>query len=631
MKNFLLADNGKAHACIVIPDSATPVEISAAFELHRDLKQITGAKLAVIREGALESGGEADKSVANTDITAEARERRLYVGATRAAAAAGVERGTGWPYDAIAMKTVGDALFLCGHPVRGALYAVYVFLEDVLGVRWWTDTESSYPVANTLAIGALDHFHAPKLEFREIFYRACFDGKFRSRLKLNFFTGAGYRGRRMENVPPELGGDHYFCRAGHGDIRHVYHTFYALIPPKIYFKDHPEWFSLINGKRTHERAQLCLTNREMEAELVRNALKCLREDPGADFIQISQNDHAGRCECPDCLAVEAEEGGAASGPMIRFVNRVAEAIEKEFPNVKVDTFAYTYTRKAPAKTRPRHNVTVRLCDIESDFARPLADSKFNISFMEDLAAWSRVAAGRLYIWDYVTNFSAYMLPHPNYDVLAPNVRTFIEYGAIGLFEQGDVYCDAGEFADYRNWLLSHLMWDPSRDAGELRREFLDGYYGQAGGKIGQYMELIAGSAAASPCRMHCYRDNTAAWIPTPVLAEACRLMEAALAEACAQDTAECCAHGYATRVRRQKLGIDYARILNWFDLHEHLGIATDANAQRRAKLAWIRDCRNFNVTAHREVRGGKVDIFDDHIDWFLDYERGLEEYHLNME
>jgi len=240
MKNFLLADNGKAHACIVIPDSATPVEISAALELHRDLKQITGAKLAVIREGALESGGEADKSVANTDITAEARDRRLYVGATRAAAAAGVERGTGWPYDAIAMKTVGDALFLCGHPVRGALYAVYVFLEDVLGVRWWTDTESSYPVANTLAIGALDHFHAPKLEFREIFYRTCFDGKFRSRLKLNFFTGAGYRGRRMENVPPELGGDHYFCRAGHGDIRHVYHTFYALIPPKVYFKDHPE-------------------------------------------------------------------------------------------------------------------------------------------------------------------------------------------------------------------------------------------------------------------------------------------------------------------------------------------------------------------------------------------------------
>jgi hypothetical protein len=74
-----------------------------------------------------------------------------------------------------------------------------------------------------------------------------------------------------------------------------------------------------------------------------------------------------------------------------------------------------------------------------------------------------------------------------------------------------------------------------------------------------------------------------------------------------------------------------ASSLNWFDLHEHLGIATDADAQRRAKLAWIRDCRNFNVTAHREVWGGKTDIFDDHIDWFLDYERGLEEYHLNME
>ena len=38
------------------------------------------------------------------------------------------------------------------------------------------------------------------------------------------------------------------------------HSFYAMIPPEKHFKEHPEYFSLIDGKRRVERGQLCLTN-----------------------------------------------------------------------------------------------------------------------------------------------------------------------------------------------------------------------------------------------------------------------------------------------------------------------------------------------------------------------------------
>ena len=40
---------------------------------------------------------------------------------------------------------------------------------------------------------------------------------------------------------------------------HGVHTFNFYIPPKDYFDQHPEWFSLVDSKRTAERAQLCLT------------------------------------------------------------------------------------------------------------------------------------------------------------------------------------------------------------------------------------------------------------------------------------------------------------------------------------------------------------------------------------
>ena len=98
-----------------------------------------------------------------------------------------------------------------------------------------------------------------------------------------------------------------------------------------YFKEHPEWYSLIGGKRTHHHGQLCLTSEAMRRELTDNALALLRRSPGAGIISISQNDCQGNCQCEKCKAVDEEEG-APSGLMIRFVNAVAEQIEKEFPN-----------------------------------------------------------------------------------------------------------------------------------------------------------------------------------------------------------------------------------------------------------------------------------------------------------
>ena len=109
----------------------------------------------------------------------------------------------------------------------------------------------------------------------------------------------------------------------------------------------------------------------MRRELVRNALALLRRSPGAGMISISQNDCQGNCRCEKCKAIEEEEG-APSGLMIRFVNAVAEQIEKESPNVLVETLAYQYTRKPPRHARPRGNVVVRLCSIECSFVQPLA-------------------------------------------------------------------------------------------------------------------------------------------------------------------------------------------------------------------------------------------------------------------
>ena len=189
------------------------------------------------------------------------------------------------------------------------------------------------------------------------------------------------------------------------------HTFYPLVPPDKYFGPHPEWYSLINGKRTHENAQLCLSNPELRDFVVQRVKEWLREAPDAQIISVTQNDCDGACQCPKCKAIDDAEG-SPSGSMLAFVNYIAEKIEPEFPHVAVDTFAYQYTRHPPKTIRPRPNVIVRLCSIECNFREPLNDPS-NAAFLADLAAWSKICP-RLYVWDYVTDFAHYVLPHPNW-------------------------------------------------------------------------------------------------------------------------------------------------------------------------------------------------------------------------
>ena len=75
--------------------------------------------------------------------------------------------------------------------------------------------------------------------------------------------------------------------------------------------------------------------------------------------------------------------------MIRFVNSVAEDLEKDYPNLTIITLAYHYTQKPPLHVKPRKNVVVQLCDIHCSFAVPLSDDR-NKEFRQDLLGWLKI-------------------------------------------------------------------------------------------------------------------------------------------------------------------------------------------------------------------------------------------------
>jgi hypothetical protein len=194
--------------------------------------------------------------------------------------------------------------------------------------------------------------------------------------------------------------------------------------------------------------------------------------------------------CAECRAI-VEREGSQSGPVLDFVNRVADAVRAEFPGKYVGTLAYQYTRKPPRTLKPRDNVVVRFCSIECCFAHPFVTCPENRAFVEDMDGWAAIAP-HLYIWDYVVNFSHYVMPYPNFRVLAPNLRFFRDHRAIGIMEQAAYQSRGGEFAELRAWVLARLLWNPDAAVEPLVADFMHGYYGRAGQFVQAYFDLLHG-------------------------------------------------------------------------------------------------------------------------------------------
>lgn len=517
-----ISRRGRPAARVVVAPGASETERFAASELALFLHIVTGAVFPVSEDAGAPGG-------------------RLLVGPGAARLAVPAVDLGGLAPEEIVVRTAGTDLVLAGGGPRGTLYAVYTFLEDAVGCRWWTATASRMPRRPSLTVPDLAVRYAPPFEFREPFWYVAFDAPWAARNKANGWVA---------------GGD--ALRGGRQGYAGFVHTFYELVPPARYFAAHPDWYSEIDGRRTVENAQLCLTNEDLRRELVRNLRERLRADPSATIASVSQNDCFGPCACPRCRAVDAEEGGPA-GTLLRFVNAVAADLEAEFPHVAFDTLAYQYTRKPPRLVRPRPNVIVRLCSIECSFAKPL-DDPANRAFFDDLDGWSRIA-GRLYVWDYTTDFSHYLQPHPNYGVLGPNLRLFAAKNVRGVFEQGAYQSWGSEMAELRAWVLAKLLWDPRGDADELREEFLKGYYGPAAGVLGDFLEALEAALARSGDPLGCYSPPDAKFLSLATLTRSRRLLDRA--EERARRSAE-----YVRRVRRAALPVDYVVLTRWEELRE---------------------------------------------------------------
>ncbi len=445
---------------IVTGENASPSEKNAAQKLKEYLFQINGTDLAII-----------------SDITAEAS-KEIIVGKTNREGKGYTVDRTNLADDGIIIKTVGEKIVLSGAEKRGALYAVYNFLEEYFGCRWFTYDLTVIPEKEKLLIPKeIDYTYTPAISFRMTDWQS-------PARSTEYKVANGLNSNDYGPIPEEYG-------TGVAYAGSFAHTMAGLVDHNL-FATKPELFALgaVSGERTTD--QLCLTNPETLELTIKSVRSWLEQNPNASIISVTQNDNQNYCVCENCQKIDKEEGSHA-GTMLRFANAIADNIKDDYPDVMVDTFAYQYTRTPPKLTVARDNVIVRLCSIECKFSTPLSlcNTPENKKFVEDIKEWSKICKS-LHIWDYTTNYNHYSAPFANFDVLQDNIKFFAENNVIGLYEEGNYtsFESDGEFAELRCYMLARLMWNPDEDIDKLMYEFCEAYYGDGAQNIVDFINYI---------------------------------------------------------------------------------------------------------------------------------------------
>ncbi len=197
--------------------------------------------------------------------------------------------------DGFRIITEGENLVILGGEKNGLLNGVYHFLEQYLDCRMYTSGTVVIPKRIHINLPEIHDYQIPAFKLRDVHYRDAY--------------------------VPEYAEWHGLTSIHRQEMGLGVHSFERLAHPDIYFESHPEYYSLIDGKRVH-KAQLCLSNKDLVDVVEANLRELMKKSPKKDYWGVGQNDNDAYCQCSECRAINEREG-SQSGTILHFVNQIA--------------------------------------------------------------------------------------------------------------------------------------------------------------------------------------------------------------------------------------------------------------------------------------------------------------------
>jgi len=447
-----LVEGGKAVATIVVAPTADAKVVAAAKDLQRYVRDITGVVLPFSLSGKPVAEGTG-----------------LYIGRCEPMLGSDLPDPSLNP-ETYAVRVRDGNLFLVGRWPSPTCFAVYSFIEDDLGVRWFAPGEL-WQYVPKVTDGKL----APDVESRVV----------------------------VPDTSPRIWSGHAWTpewitwqmrnKTVQSEViprRNFQNFLHNVFPPEKYAATHPEYYPLIDGKRyipkPGERAwRPCESNPEVLRLTVEFARKWFDENPNIDSFSLGMDDIQHLCGCPNCRALDAHpdsyEKRQFSDRHYKFVNAVAREIRKTHPDRYIGTLIYWIARKPPETVeRLEDNVFGFITETSAlwwDPERKASDQRITLQW--------RKRAKHLSRYDYygMGTFVPRVYPH----TMAEQVKRDKELGFEGMYTE--VYTFLPHTAPMI-WAFAKLQWDHNLDIDALLWEFYAKMYGPAAPIMKEYFDLL---------------------------------------------------------------------------------------------------------------------------------------------
>ena len=255
-----------------------------------------------------------------------------------------------------------------------------------------------------------------------------------------------------------------------------------IIRNRAEFSAHPEYYALVDGKRTvWDGSQFCISNPGLRQLVVAVALRKLEQNPKLDSVSVEPNDGGGWGQCPQCLAM-----GSVSDRVVTLANDVAAAVAEKYPGKFVGILAYNEHSPPPTiKVLPNVVVCVATAFIHGGYS---ADQL--------VAGWSQKAK-LIGIYDYYSFFTwDWDAPGrarvANTEYLKTTMPRFYRNGARFINAESSNNWGPNGLGYY---LASRLLWDTSQAAhvDEIVADFLDKSFGPAREPMAEWYRLTDGA------------------------------------------------------------------------------------------------------------------------------------------
>ncbi|MBP1991710.1 DUF4838 domain-containing protein [Paenibacillus eucommiae] len=547
-----LANDGQALYKVFVHSDANIMEKHAAEELVNYLNEVTGATFQLTESANPPSGPVVlvGRNTLTDSLVPELTDESLGE-------------------DGFVIQKEQQYIVIAGSHSRGTMYGVNYFLDDYVGVKWYSPIYTFVPSHTTLQLDINKDIQVPRYEYREMYVN---DGNNELYRAHNLLNGK-YRDHygRIPQSEPWLDSWSDFWPS---DV----HNFHEIVPQTEY----------------HNGGQLLAMDENVREIAATNLIDLInqRKNEGKNASYgFSQQDEPVWYADADSKSFAEQHGGTLAAPIFDMVSDVAARVKAEIPEARIGTLAYMFTEKAPTNVTIPDNVVITFAPIFKNHGRPIFDPENQFSG-DNAKEWADISQN-IIIWDYLINYGSggYLTPYPSLYAMSETIQSLAQYPAFkGYFGQhmhGITAPASTGLNDLRAWIGARLLWNPNQDYRQLIEQFVAGYYGDAAPYISQYIELLHEAFEQSDSLLSTSTSLESSYLSFDVMRQADKWF--AQAEAAVADSPD-----FLNHVQRTRVEVDYVILMRGADYMKE--------AQAR-NIAWNLDFNN-RFTRFKEFTAG---------------------------